>query len=938
MIIQTGKISIDFKDTDYMSGSGVSVQNAKEGSVSGTGIEYTRDCTVQKDMGKGIVYTEADTNRMMEEAVENLMEERFDPAEYIRRNMTGEDAKEMEEEGSMLEEYVASSLERAIARVKSQRRDREESLEGRIKEGEEQRKHFEEIEQRIREAVKIAAGISGMSEAAAKYFLENNLKITPGNMKNAETVTGVSPASYTEVPFEQMRPQVEGILENAGLPSDEENMEAAQWLYEHDLPVTAEKVESYRKWQEISSLPEEIWESRIRDNVLDGQLPESADLSKISYEEAREKAEALFQADEQDFFNAYPQEAERITARRQLEEIRLRMTIDAVRTMEKKGIRVELDNLMEIVEELKEMEQEACRKYLNEAGLPDSDDNIEIVGRTLRAREDILTAPVAVLGRTIRSEWHNIEEIAREGNTMRLPMEELAEKYEAVGTEVRKDLGDSIQKAFGNVDGILQELELASTAANQRAVRILAYNRMPLNKEAVLSMKEYDAKVTTLVKNLKPQVVTELIRRQENPLEMSVDELSGKVAEISDEIIPEDISFRKYLWKLDHNHDILPQERKSMIGIYRLLDKVEKSDGAVIGQVVKEGKELSFASLLSAVRTRKAEGMDRTIDDDFGGLIEKEQQGERISDQIQAAFSEHVVSQLRRDLSPTVLHGKGDSLMEEPLEELLEDCTGVLEAQQEESEYYDQLAADIRRMAGQSDAEVRNFLKDLQLPESLTYIRAMKEYLEEGSKTYLRRYSGQEGERLREAMDDPEQLERIFDELDAAYETELRKKKEEPEVSYITYQEIAKMASSVSFYRQMRQYRKYEIPVETERGITACSVTIVQGSQDEKGTVEIAMDSHRFGRMQATFKVNGNTVSGFVTGETMDVHMVSEQIMTGFETDLEKNGLHMEREDFAKGRRPSFHLDKEITGAANQKLYLVAKLFIQNVQKGEDIV
>lgn len=57
-----------------------------------------------------------------------------------------------------------------------------------------------------------------------------------------------------------------------------------------------------------------------------------------------------------------------------------------------------------------------------------------------------------------------------------------------------------------------------------------------------------------------------------------------------------------------------------MIGIYRLIDKVEKSDGAVIGQLVKEGRELTFSSLLSAVRTRRAEGKEFTIDDDFGSL------------------------------------------------------------------------------------------------------------------------------------------------------------------------------------------------------------------------------------------------------------------------------------------------------------------------------
>ena len=149
---------------------------------------------------------------------------------------------------------------------------------------------------------------------------------------------------------------------------------------------------------------------------------------------------------------------------------------------------------------------------------------------------------------------------------------------------------------------------------NQPAVRILAYNRMELTRENILSMKEYDDKVTTLVRELRPQVVAELIRRQENPLEMSLDELGEKVSQISEELTQDDVSFRKYLWKLDHSGGISEEERKSMIGIYRLLDKVNKSDGAVIGQVVRDGRELSFSSLLSALRTRKSKGIDQEVE------------------------------------------------------------------------------------------------------------------------------------------------------------------------------------------------------------------------------------------------------------------------------------------------------------------------------------
>ena len=64
---------------------------------------------------------------------------------------------------------------------------------------------------------------------------------------------------------------------------------------------------------------------------------------------------------------------------------------------------------------------------------------------------------------------------------------------------------------------------------------------------------------------------------------------------------------------------------------------------------------------------------------------------------------------------------------------------------------------------------------------------------------------------------------------------------------------------------------------------------------------------------------------------------VSRSIFSEFETDLEMNGFTMERGDFAKGTRNSFHSGSQIEEeTTNDRLYLVAKLFIQNVQRKED--
>lgn len=56
---------------------------------------------------------------------------------------------------------------------------------------------------------------------------------------------------------------------------------------------------------------------------------------------------------------------------------------------------------------------------------------------------------------------------------MQKAYEEAGERYETLMTAPRSDLGDSIRKAFSNVDDILTDMSLDKTRENQRAVRIL---------------------------------------------------------------------------------------------------------------------------------------------------------------------------------------------------------------------------------------------------------------------------------------------------------------------------------------------------------------------------------------------------------------------------------------------------------------------------------
>lgn len=131
---------------------------------------------------------------------------------------------------------------------------------------------------------------------------------------------------------------------------------------------------------------------------------------------------------------------------------------------------------------------------------------------------------------------------------MQESFERANESYETMMTAPRRDMGDSIQKAFANVDDILTDLGLETSEANERAVRILAYNNQEITEESILQMKAKDEAVQRCFRNMTPSVVREMIKEGINPLDMSIDELNRKAVEIKADLgIEEEERFSKYL-------------------------------------------------------------------------------------------------------------------------------------------------------------------------------------------------------------------------------------------------------------------------------------------------------------------------------------------------------------------------------------------------------
>lgn len=339
-----------------------------------------------------------------------------------------------------------------------------------------------------------------------------------------------------------------------------------------------------------------------------------------------------------------------VSYQRTVSEAQLMMTQNAAYSLIKQGFDIDTTDLSKLVSALKEREDSLYRALLGEDTPNVNTDSleslktlngsasmnytefgfsyeerVEIFESTNQKVNDFTDYPVSILGSRsfsstkLRSTFYSLHDL---GANTKAAYEKAGEEYETFGTEIRKDLGDSIKKAFRNVPDILKDLGLEDTDSNEQAVRILSYNSSEITKESVLSMKYTSEKVSRTISNMKPGVVAEMVREGINPLDLSIDDLYEKTEEIkaSSGTDSSEENFGTFLYQAEKSQDISDEEREGFIGIARLCYQVEKTDGAVIGQLLKQGVDITLRNMMTAVRSKKHEGIEYEINDDFNGV------------------------------------------------------------------------------------------------------------------------------------------------------------------------------------------------------------------------------------------------------------------------------------------------------------------------------
>ncbi len=436
-----------------------------------------------------------------------------------------------------------------------------------------------------------------------------------------------------------MEQEVAKLLERLGVEAGEEELTAVTWLVERGLPADAEAI---GRMKDILSVQFPLEEKQVLDTVA-AAIADGIPVGEKNLADTAtyvEKAIAIYEE--------YQGEGalNKVQDRRQLEEIRLRMTVEANVKLLKSGFSIETAPIEQTIEALKKVEQELAKQYFPQAQNPEA--KYQLLKETGTVLKELPGMPASTVGVWAeRLQEGTLSELYTEGKLLANAYKAAGERYETIGTAPRADMGDSIQKAFANVDDILGDLNYEASEENRKLIRILGYNHMEMSRENVERVRVAQESVESVIRQMTPAATLKMIRDDVNPLEATLPELQKYFEELPQEYSQTAEKYSQFLYQLEKSGNITQEERDSFIGCYRLMNQIEKSDGAVVGALINTGGELNFRNLLSAVRTGKFKSMDVRVNDAIGALSEDAVLKLSISEQINAAFSKEEAADCR---------------------------------------------------------------------------------------------------------------------------------------------------------------------------------------------------------------------------------------------------------------------------------------------------
>ena len=736
-----------------------------------------------------------------------------------------------------------------------------------------------------------------LSENTKNYMVANGIEPSIAGIYQAQAATSSSISAdgvtigrcanvVSDADFEALRPGIEKIIASAGLEVNDKTLADARAFIDAQIPVTKENLEYKAQLdaidiEKIQADSDEML-NKILDNIKLGGKAENTLVTGSPIDDIRTALDTINGAEYADAANVVSK-GETFTI------ASLKLEIDARSfSIEYSAASVSTGN-SEVRNQASDVQQAADKAYDTlvtarvlmsaNASIYLVKNNISILATPIDELNSMLMeyeqadgmyAEAQIAYTDVLEARKTLNEIVRNPARVFASMfDKMNETYEAVGTQIRGDLGDSLKKAVqGSADDIIKELGLEGTDEDKEAIKVLAANNMDMTRENVETVKSVNAMINNLIKNMKPETVLNMIKDGVNPMNASIEEVNEYLAEANDKASKDnEEKFSKFLYKLDRTNGITKEQRKQFIGIYQMMNIFTKDAGVAAGALIKQGAEVTMNNLMTAYNSRKHYDMDTVIDENTG-MAEISGTANYYSALFMANGGLVTPNTLKNvDNS----FGIGEQSVEMFIEQLEDNYDAAAEEQYNEEYLKEQQAAvqagaDILRQIRNADTEINS-----------GNIQAVKAFLESGQFPDIRgiKTTRDYARDSIEKIGHKEKLSLMYEEMKDETEEELQEVLSKAgdldtqiDVNYEGFLDLRLKDRTIGYIKNLALRHDYRIPYITDSGSTGMlKLTLVQ-DDDNKGRISVNMLSSVLGKVSVEAKADRDSLGMYIVSDT----------------------------------------------------------------------
>ena len=768
----------------------------------------------------------------------------------------------------------------------------------------------------VKGALEKSSELKPLSENTKNYMVANGIEPSIAGIYQAQAATsssisadGITIGKYanaiSDADFEALRPGIEKIIASAGLEVNDKTLADARAFIDAQIPVTKENLEYKAQLdaidiEKIQADSDEML-NKILDNMKLGGKAENTLITGSPIDDIRTALDTINRAEYADAANVVSK-GETFTI------ASLKLEIDARSfSIEYSAASVSTGN-SEVRNQASDVHQAADKAYdtlVTARVLMSANASIYLVKNNI----SILTTPVEELN-SMLMEYEQadgmyaeaqiaytdvlearktLNEIVRNPARVFASMfDKMNETYEAVGTQIRGDLGDSLKKAVqGSADDIIKELGLEGTDEDKEAIKVLAANNMDMTRENVETVKSVNAMINNLIKNMKPETVLNMIKDGVNPMNASIEEVNEYLTEANDKASKDnEEKFSKFLYKLDRTNGITKEQRKQFIGIYQMMNIFTRDAGVAAGALIKQGAEVTMNNLMTAYNSRKHYDMDTVIDENTGMA---EVSG--IANYYSALFMANGGL-----VTPNTLKNVDNSsgIGEQSVEMFIEQLEDNYDAAAEE-QYYEEYLKE-QQAAVQAGADILRQIRNADTEINSGNIQAVKAFLESGQFPDIRgiKTTRDYARDSIEKIGHKEKLSLMYEEMKDETEEELQEVLSKAgdldtqiDVNYEGFLDLRLKDRTIGYIKNLALRHDYRIPYITDSGSTGMlKLTLVQ-DDDNKGRISVNMLSSVLGKVSVEAKADRESLGMYIVSDTA-VSDEGSQLLEDMEENLKE--------------------------------------------------